>query len=71
MYVCMYVYVCVCVSTTRQVSSSADQDADWGPTVDGVVLPLNPRDMLRQGRLNPGVSVLWGETTWHDTHPVG
>lgn len=35
----------------------------WGPTVDGVVLPDEPRSLLLNGKLNSGVSVLWGALT--------
>eukprot|EP00038_Savillea_parva_P007585 m.171166 g.171166 ORF g.171166 m.171166 type:complete len:798 (+) comp13340_c0_seq1:250-2643(+) len=38
-------------------------DYFWGPTVDGVVLPDDPTTLLHRGKLNPGVSVLWGALT--------
>ena len=41
----------------------AAQNDEWGPTVDGVFLTDQPRTLLEQGALNPGVSVLWGDNT--------
>lgn len=44
-------------------------DSFWGPTVDGVILPDDPRKLLKQGKLNPGVSVLWGANTNDSSSP--
>ena len=41
----------------------AAADFDWGPTADGVFLPAPPKELLAAGKLNPGVSVLWGGNT--------
>ena len=41
----------------------------WGPTVDGTFLPEQPSAALAAGRLNPGVSVLWGANTNDSAHP--
>jgi len=38
-------------------------DSFWGPTVDGVILPDTPQALLSAGKLNKGVSVLWGALT--------
>jgi hypothetical protein len=37
--------------------------ASWGPTVDQVLLPGQPAALLAAGKLNPGVSVMWGGNT--------
>merc|ERR1712166_647965 len=36
---------------------------DWGPTVDSFFLMDEPRKLLAEGKLNPGVNVLWGGNT--------
>lgn len=49
----------------RSAASIAAQSGsyDWGPTVDSFFLMDEPRKLLAEGKLNPGVNVLWGGNT--------
>ena len=53
-----------CALATHSLTARPDdQEFGWGPTVDGVFLPDAPQKLLADGRLNPGVGVLWGTNT--------
>lgn len=58
------------VHTAGSALVNASSSFDWGPTVDGTLLPEQPAALLAKGLLNPGVSVLWGANTNDSAHPL-
>jgi carboxylesterase type B len=62
--------ICSCLKNMdAEVLVRAQASWGWGPTIDGVELPMHPMHALRRGKVHKGVPVIIGgarEDTMHD-----